>query len=222
MQDEIKDPAMLAQNMSPCDREVFERVWRRVMPQEQDCPIQMMEEEATAWELGGPAREEPGPEAVTLPALPACSVRPGTEAEGMRGIHLGPGSAAYAALLEEMMDGETEDARLYQALARRAGGSAGRALGAMAAEERRHARRLSAAHFLITGCRHQPRGQGGSRPVPELSAALREQFLQEQREAASYQAAAAETTDPCLAQLWQELAREELMHARLLRNILEQ
>ena len=56
----------------------------------------------------------------------------------------------------------------------------------------------------------------------DLMNGLREQFIQEQRGSSAYQGAAQETGDPCLRQLYQELAREETAHARMIRGLLEQ
>ena len=53
-------------------------------------------------------------------------------------------------------------------------------------------------------------------------AALRERFGEEQRGECAYLAAAEETTDPALQELFQELAGDENAHAWLLRGILEQ
>ena len=53
-------------------------------------------------------------------------------------------------------------------------------------------------------------------------AALRERFAEEQRGELSYLAAAEETGDPCLRELYLELAGDENAHAWLLRGILEQ
>ena len=203
--------------MCACDREVFERVWRRVMPEgAEDCPIELRPEPEGAARV----QEEPNCGELALPEPTArrtseYQIQPDT-------LCLGQASARYAPLLQEMIDGETEDWRLYQTLARRAVGSGARMLGSMAADERRHVRRLAAAYFLITGERCQAQGQQGSRPVPDLMAGLREQFIQEQRSAAAYQGVAAECADPCLQQLYRELAQEEEMHARLIRNLLEQ
>lgn len=218
MEDNMMRPAMPDEEMCSCDREVFERVWRRVMSEGNEDPIQtdppadeqardrmrarqqgqLMEQTG----LAVPRREELRPEQDV-----SC---------------LGQGSAMYAPLLREMIDGEMEDWRTYQALARRAGGSGTRMLSTMAADERRHARRLSTAYFLITGERYQPPNMAGSRPHMDLMTGLREQFIHEQRGAAAYQGAAQETGDPCLRQLYQELAQEEMAHARMIRSLLEQ
>ena len=135
---------------------------------------------------------------------------------------MGHSSAVYAPLLREMIDGETEDFRTYQALARRAGNSATRMLSTMAADKRRHAKRLSTAYFLITGEQYRSPNMNGSRPPMDLMNGLREQFIQEQRGAAAYEGAAQETTDPCLRQLFRELGQEAMGHARMIRSLLEQ
>ena len=218
MEDTMMCPAMPDEEMCGCDREVFERVWRRVMPDGSREPIQtdppadeqarngmheqrqMQSMEQTG--LAVPRREELRPEQDV-----SC---------------LGQNSAMYAPLLREMMDGETEDFRTYQALARRAGGNATRMLSTMAADERRHAKRLAAAYFLITGEQYRSPNLNGSRPPMDLMTGLREQFIQEQRGASAYQGAAQETGDPCLRQLFQELGQEEMAHARMIRSLLEQ
>lgn len=214
MEDNMMNPALPEEGMCPCDREVFERVWRRVMPDQEASPIRLMPPEGQTQ----PTPEQSLQEEQTGIALPQTR-RGGMEQEG---VCLGHSSGMYAALLREMIDGETEDWRTYQAMARRAGGSAAKLLGTMAADERRHAKRLGAAYFIITGQRYQSPNQTGSRPTPDLMNGLREQFIQEQRGAAAYQGAAQESSDACLRQLYQELAEEEMLHARMIRGLLEQ
>lgn len=213
MEDNVMTPALPEEEMCPCDREVFERVWRRVMPDEENSPIRLMPPEGQTQ----PAPEQTRQEQTGL-ALPQDRRSMGQQ----EGVCLGQASGMYAELLREMIDGETEDWRIYQAMARRAGGSAAKLLGTLAADERRHTKRLGAAHFIITGQRYQSPNQNGSRPMPELMNGLREQFIQEQRGAAAYQGAAQESSDACLRQLFEELAEEEAMHARMIRGLLEQ
>lgn len=219
MEENRMTPAMPEEEMCACDRETFERVWRRVMPDGTDSPIQMdppSDEQARTMML----RRQTGPVRMEEPMV---SMHCGeTMLPEQDVVCLGQSSAMYAGLLREMIDGETEDWRTYQALARRAGSGATRQLSTMAADERRHAKRLSAAYFLITGERYQPQNTTGSRPAVDLMTGLREQFIQEQRGAAAYQGAAQETGDPCLRQLYQEIAREEQGHARMIRSLLEQ
>ena len=97
-----------------------------------------------------------------------------------------------------------------------------RVLATIAAGERRPAKRLSTAYFLISGVRYWPVDRVPNPSPAPFSAALREHFMEEQRGAAAYQTAAAETADPCLHELFLELAGEEDSHAWLLRSVLEQ
>lgn len=192
------------------DRETFQRVWQRVMPQERpDCPI------AVDAPGGETALAVPAQAAPILrqeePDLPECGA-----------FCLGEASAVYGPLLQQFIDEELADCRAYQALSRRAQGSAARVLSGMAADEHRHAKRLSAAYFLISGVRYWPAERGGSRPVQPFLSALREHFGREQRGQCAYLAAAEETTDACLRELYLELAGDEETHAGLLRSILEQ
>ena len=138
-----------------CDQEVFERVWRRVMPEDRpDCPFTLGEDAAAP-----PAIQPP---AVALPAVvhtaPAGEQAPSRPVVGEE--HdvpcLGASSAVYGAQLQRLIDRELADWRAYQALSRRAQGNSGRVLATIAADERRHAKRLSTAYFLISGVRYWP------------------------------------------------------------------
>lgn len=215
MEDTMMRPAV-PEELCTCDRETFERVWRRVMADGEPRPIQTdpPADDRVRVRMG----EEQQDSEQTALVVPR-RMQTGGEADV---VCLGRGSEQYAPLLQEMIDGKTEDMRTYQALARRAGGAGARVLGTMAADERRHAKRLSAAYFLITGERYQSHNQNGSRPPMELMTGLREQFIQEQRSASAFQGAAQETADPCLRQLYQDLSREDAAHARMIRNLLEQ
>ena len=202
---------------SQCDQETFERVWRRVMPESRPvCPIVLPAEPAAS-----PAVREASP---ALPAV-AASAPPDRPVAGEE--HnvpcLGAASAIYGGQLQQFVDRTLADWRSYQALSRRAQGNSGRILSAIAADQRRHAKRLSTAYFLISGVRYWPaeRPAGPASRTP-FAAALRERFMAEQRSAAAYQAAAAETADPCLRQLYEELSGEADAHAWLLRGILEE
>lgn len=197
------------------DREVFERVWRRVMPETRgDCPFTLPEQEEQKEAAALPALAVPTGEAARVVTLEQAD-------EGHDIQCLGPASAAYGAALQGYIDDELSDWRTYQALARRTPGGGGRALAAVAADERRHAKKLSTAYFLISGVRYWPEVKAAQTPTP-LHAALRERFWAEQRGAAAYQAAAAETADPCLKELFTELAGEEEAHVWTIRGVLEQ
>lgn len=187
-----------------CDREVFARVWRRVMPQAgADCPIELETRQQVP--------------------LPAVVVADAPEEEGgePETLCLGPASAVHGPQLQQYIDRELAAHRRCQALARRVSGGGGHMLAVLAAEKRRRAKRLSTAYFLISGVGYWPgeRGSGGAaQPVP---ACLRELFLAQQRGAAAYRAAAAGTSDSCLEELFLESAEEAEAHAMAIRGVLE-
>ena len=191
----------MEQEQYPCpgpamDREAFERVWRRVMPEERpDCPF-------TLDQAPAPRQEAPVPPAAPVPP-PAVSC-------------LGESSQAYApALLAHL--GDVVDAyRVYRALARRGE----KTFAAIAADKQRQAKRLAAAYFLITGTPYTAKPTPMPRPMP-LPQAIRERYQWEQAKAAAFRKEAAAVADPCLAELYTELADESEAHAQRLRGIME-
>ena len=179
------------------DREVFERVWRRVMPEDRpDCPFTLYSEEE---QVAVQPAEERKAELVPVPA----------EQSG------GDGAVLQAFIADELSDWRT-----YQTLARRIPGGNGRALMGMAADERRHAGRLSAAYFLLSGVKFWPPAE------PELPregwmAILRRRYWAERKGAEAYRTAAGHTGDSALRELYLELAGDEEAHAGIIRGILE-
>ena len=181
------------------DREVFERVWRRVMPEDRsDCPFTLYSEDETA-QTPVQTTEERKTALVPVPA----------EVSG------GDGAVLQAFIADELSDWRT-----YQTLARRIPGGNGRALMGMAADERRHAGRLSAAYFLLSGVKFWPPAE------PELPregwmAILRRRYWAERKGAEAYRTAAGHTGDSALRELYLELAGDEEAHAGIIRGILE-
>ena len=179
------------------DREVFELVWRRVMPEDRpDCPFTLYSEEE---QVAVQPAEERKAELVPVPA----------EQSG------GDGAVLQAFIADELSDWRT-----YQTLARRIPGGNGRALMGMAADERRHAGRLSAAYFLLSGVKFWPPAE------PELPregwmAILRRRYWAERKGAEAYRTAAGHTGDSALRELYLELAGDEEAHAGIIRGILE-
>lgn len=207
MEQEPRQPLV---GMLGCDRDVFARVWSRVSPHPGEaCPIEVLPPHTPAARTPAPALkpavDAPGDDEPTPSDVP-CLGRSGED---------------HGELLQSFIRHELEDWRTYQALSARATGQNARTLASIAADERRHARRLSAALFLISGLRFLPEV-----PMPRPArgafwAALRQRFWEEQHGAALYAAAAAETADPCLAALYRELSAEESAHADLLRSMVE-
>lgn len=180
------------------DRDVFLRVWERVMPEEgESCPIVVQRSE----------RENPNhtsddfPEREDVPCL-------GSTARSEEGR------------LQEWISAELGRWQTYRTLSRRSCQGA-RTLAGLAANSRRRAKRLSAALFLISGVRFWPQEQMGTPALRSWYGSLRELFLAEQAAACAYRAAAEECRDACLQVLYLDLADESTAHANCIRTLVE-
>ena len=191
-------------SLQPFDPEVFQRVWNRVMPDQDRSPIAMDAPAQPAVPALSPAPEQP-PE--TPPQVPLTC--------------LGEGSRPYTQAIRDMMDQTRGFLRSLQALSRRSGSRAARVLSGIAGDLRREERRLSTAHFLITGERYSP-SQTGAVPSGPLPLALRALFQQLHQRAAQARAAAQGMGDPCLQQLFQNLGEDAEFYAQRLRALLEE
>ncbi|MGM9607946.1 MAG: rubrerythrin [Oscillospiraceae bacterium] len=193
-----------------CDRDIFLRVWQRVMPEESpECPITV-------------ERPEPRPTPVPKPERrPAPAESAGDDFPTPDDVPcLGSGGAADQERLREFTTRELTHWRSYQMLARRSG-PGGRMLAALAGGCRRRAKRLSAALFLISGVRFWPAEQIAVPAPRSYFGALREQFLAEQDRGCAYRAAAEDCRDMCLRTLYLDLADECAEHADRIRSLLE-
>lgn len=207
-------------NQGPCvsDQETFERVWRKVMPEPRpDCPFTLYgDEEPEVLTPPAVAPAVPAPVAAPSP-VPSCQEAASLEEP----FCLGESSAAYGADLQAFIADEVADWKLYQALSRKVSGTPARTLRAMADDEYRHAKRLAAAYFLISGVRYWP-DQVPNAPADTFLGALRARFSTEQAGGRSYRAAADRTSDQCLRELYLELAGDEDAHVWLIRGLVEQ
>ncbi len=189
--------------------DLFRRVWARVMPEDRvDCPFLV---------LPVPEPEDVPPDAkAALPALPPAP-------EGPAPLCLGPACAPCLPLLRELAAGKLDLARAYRSMARQAGGGTGRTLSALAGDEERHARRLAAAAFLISGERRalSPHSARSGKPC-SLSLALRRAFQEEQRAGLVFRTAREELSDPALRQLMEDIAREDAGHVRTVLALVEE
>lgn len=190
-------------SLQPFDSEVFQRVWNRVMPDQDRSPIAMDAPAQPAAPALSPAPEQP-PE--TAPQVPLTC--------------LGEGSRPYTQAIRDMIDQTRGFLRSLQALSRRSGSRAARVLSGIAGDLRREERRLSTAHFLITGEQYSP-SQTGAVPSGPLPLALRALFQQLHQRAAQARAAAQGMGDPCLQQLFQDLGEDAEFYAQRLRALLE-
>ena len=207
------------------------------LPPVPDCPVLSPVPDCPAEENPNPVPDCPQdsqcpscPETPECPACPECPsvpTTPGTTAPGTTptpetpAFCLGEASQGDSARLESLMVLAKAGAAAGRAMSRRAGGSCARTLSALACDHHSAFRRLSAAYFLITGQRYAPKCAPPKLPA-SLPLALRQQFLWEQQwERANDQAAQA-TADPCLKELYLELAQEGAFHAGTIRSLLEQ
>lgn len=194
---------MQAQQLPSPDRETFQRVWRRVMPQDRpDCPFT----------LDAPDAAVPASAPATLPAAaPAPLPSPPVAC-------LGPSSTEALAALDQLLLLTAEAWQAYLAM----GGRASQATlpTSLAQAKRQQFRRLATARFLISGEPYQisevKRPQANPLPL-----AIRERYQAEQQAALQFLTAAEATADPCLTDLYRALAMENQTHAGQLREWLE-
>lgn len=192
-------------SLEPFDAATFQRVWRRVMPDQDLSPVL-------------PAVPALSPDTPGTPEPPASPCPPQTSPPAC----LCPDSEGYAPCLEELMEDTKGLSCAYQNAARRCGGRTARLLTGLLPSLGQDQRRLGAACFLITGTRYTPSGN----PVSLSGAApwqLRSLFLLEQQRAAKLSDYAAGTSDdPCLRELFRELEHTARLRAGRIRALLEQ
>lgn len=126
------------------------------------------------------------------------------------------GTAALESLevLQGFIREELADRRTYLFLARRAPTAEARQMfRAIASDEGRHARRLLAAVYLITGERYCPAICYPPLRYDGYCAALRERYHEEVCGGFNYRRASQETLDPCLQQLLLAFSQDEYRHA---------
>lgn len=173
-----------------------------------------------------PAEDVPAPEPPCQPTPPMEGLPP-QEGRGWDGD--------MPSLWEEPQAGDDRTARLrrhvmdalegwqfYRYLARRARGTDARALNSLAGELHRHARKLSAAYFLLTGLRYWPTELLGTPAIPSYWGALRGRHQAEQRQETAFRLAADDWEDPDMLELYGELADACQQRCRRLRTLLEQ
>ena len=131
-------------------------------------------------------------------------------------------TARYQALLKEraLLEEQVQAWQSYQALTRQSQGLAARQLRILSEEALEQLRQLNAVYFLLTGNRYSPANHAVP-PRQSLLLSLRELFMGEQRWQQTFHKSAQEVCDPCLQQLFEELARQAQRHMNAIRRILE-
>lgn len=227
MENAVIQPSPDLSALRPDDREVFERVWRRVMPENSESSPIVVDASVIGGDLPCacacvcPQTVDPTP----VPALRESeSPHRGCDFPDLEDVPcLGRASSRHRSQLQRQVVDALECWQMYRCLARRAGGgSSARMLSSLAAEKHKAARRLAAAHFLISGVRFWPTDQLATPAIPSYLGMIRASHQREQQREQAYRMAAADTGDTALAELYQELAELSRDHSRTLRAILEQ
>lgn len=136
---------------------------------------------------------------------------PGTQADP---CCMGTAALESLEVLQGFIREELADRRTYLFLARRAPTAEARQVfRAIASDEARHARRLLAAVYLITGERYCPAICYPPLRCDGYCAALRERYHEEVCGGFNYRRASQETLDPCLQQLLLAFSQDEYRHA---------
>lgn len=178
------------------------RVWQRVDPTLDPYP----DVRATA----AMAADTPGD------GLSAAERNAGLTLPGAQADPCCMGTAALESLevLQGFIREELADRRTYLFLARRAPTAEARQVfRTIASDEGRHARRLLAAVYLITGERYCPAICYPPLRCDGYCAALRERYHEEVCGGFNYRRASQETLDPCLQQLLLAFSQDEYRHA---------
>lgn len=192
------------------DRAVFERVWRRVMPQlGPDSPIAL--EGAAhlgddvpcilACPISAPGLRAPDSAPRADPARPGAPERQKNAAVGAPARQ----ENDCAGAMERQVLSALELWQLYRALARRSGARAGQ-LSALAAQALGAARQVSAACFLRSGIRYWPAKALAAPRFPSWEGGLRMAYQRERQQAQSYRGWAKAAPDQAVSGLWEELA----------------
>ena len=178
------------------------RVWQRVDPTLNPYP----DVRATA----AMAADTPG-DGLSAAERNAELTLPGAQADP---CCMGTAALELLEVLQGFIREELADRRTYLFLARRAPTAEARQMfRAIASDEGRHARRLLAAVYLITGERYCPAICYPPLRCDGYCAALRERYHEEACGGYNYRRASQETLDPCLQQLLLAFSQDEYRHA---------
>ena len=178
-----------------CDYEMCRAVWQRVAP-----------------------GEDPYPAAENANAASSGLTLPGAEADP---CCMGSEAAASVEVLQGFLREELGDAQVYAYLAscmpRRETAGLFRALSE---DEKRHARDLAAAIYLITGKAYCPRVCVEQPDTCDACALLRSLYHAEACAGYNYARAGEETLDLCLGKLFAAMSADEYRHAETLMKLL--
>ena len=197
------------QSTEAYDFRQYDRIWQRVAPNLEPYPgmaaaqpMAPAQQTASVQAEASVRSEAPGLPISPAPAVPAVPVQPEGPAVPVPAI---PGSQLPGAEQNPCCMG-TE---------------ARKDLRDMAAGLLDQARRLMAAHYLITGQRYRPSISAERIYVGRWCPALRERYHAAACSGLNYARSAKDTIDPCLAKLFEEMSRESYAHAETLLGLLQ-
>ena len=209
------------------DYRQYDRVWQRVAPNLEPYPgMRQSPDSKNSSAEAAPAAAPANSTTMMAPVSQQTSAAQTAQEGQLPGAAQNPccmGSAAAEMLevLTGFVEEELGDRRYYLALARQAAVWARQRLRDIAADEGGHARRLMAVHYLITGECYRPAVSCEHIYIGRWCPALRERYHAEACNGLNYARAAEGTTDPCLAELLNELSADEYRHAAELMEMLE-
>ena len=177
----------------------YDRIWQRVSPTLEPYPA-APEDTTTALTTRQEAQ------------LPGAEINP---------CCLGSAAMEMLEVLTGYIEEELADQRYYTALLRRAPAWAQPVVQRLAEEEGRHAKRLMAVYYLITGKCYCPAIPCGCIRIEHWCPALRQRYHAEACGALNYARSADETTDICLKRIFTDLSQEEYRHADTISRLLE-
>ena len=134
---------------------------------------------------------------------------------------MGTEAVSDLAVVTGFLEDERSERRQLQALARQAPAWARQTVLTLAAHAAARARRLSAAHYLIIGETYLPAIAAEKIYVGKWRPALRERYHSAACAALNYERAADGTPDPCLGDLFGELAADAFESANVVMRLLE-
>ncbi len=211
----------------------YDRIWQRVAPNLEPYPG-MAVQQTTAVQQAAAVRSEaaaiPTPPAVPPVPVPAGPESPAVpvpaEPANLPGAERNPCCmGTEAAELLDVITGYIEaalsDRRYLLALLRQAPSWARKPLRDMAADLQDQARRLMAAHYLITGRRYRPSVSAERIYAGRWCPALRERYHAAACSGFNYARSAEDTMDPCLTKLFEEMSKQSYAHAETLMGLLQ-
>lgn len=200
----------------------YDRIWQRVAPNLEPYPG-MSAQPAARQEAAPPPAAPPvlpaAPEAPAVP-VPAGSMAslPGAERNP---CCMGTEAAEMLDVITGYIEAALSDRRALLALTRQAPAWARKDLKDMAADLQDQARRLLAAHYLITGQCYRPSVSTERIYVGRWCPALRERYHAAACGGLNYARSAEDAIDPCLTKLFEALSKQSYGHAETLMGMLQ-